>query len=60
MSTIESSPCLHVLQHEIQSLRDLMHNIAREKKNLTDPDVVRISQLLDEKLNLHYRTLTSH
>lgn len=60
MSTIESSPYLHVLQHEIQSLREHMHRIAREKKNLTDPDVVRISQLLDEKLNLHYRTLTSH
>ncbi|WCN38945.1 aspartyl-phosphate phosphatase Spo0E family protein [Aneurinibacillus uraniidurans] len=60
MSTIKSSPYLYVLQHEIQSLREHMHQIAHEKKNLTDPDVVRISQLLDEKLNLHHKVLTSH
>lgn len=60
MCTIESPSSLHALQHEIQSLRELMHTIAREKQNLADPDVVRISQLLDEKLNLHYRILTPH
>jgi hypothetical protein len=49
---------LETLQQEIAQLRENMHKIAKEKNSLSDPAVVHISQLLDEKLNLHYKAYT--
>jgi prefoldin subunit 5 len=49
---------LKTLQQEIDQLRESMHKIAKEKNSLSDPAVVHISQLLDEKLNLHHKAYT--
>jgi hypothetical protein len=43
------------LHDEIAALREQMHRVAEQKKNLSDPAVVKISQLLDQKLNLYDR-----
>jgi prefoldin subunit 5 len=51
---------LKALQQEIDQLRERMHKIAKEKNSLSDPAVIHISQLLDEKLNLHYKAYTHH
>lgn len=54
MSQLES------LQREITQLRENMYKLAKEKKSLSHPDVVKISQQLDAKLNLHHRFFRSH
>ncbi|AMA72527.1 MULTISPECIES: aspartyl-phosphate phosphatase Spo0E family protein [Aneurinibacillus] len=46
---------LENLQQEITQLRESMYKIAKEKNSLCHPEVVEISQLLDQKLNLHAR-----
>ena len=53
-------PCevLTTLQ-KIESLRQLMHAVAREK-DLTDPEVVNISQRLDRLLNQYHALVRFH
>ncbi|MCI1692217.1 aspartyl-phosphate phosphatase Spo0E family protein [Aneurinibacillus aneurinilyticus] len=51
---------LESLQQEITQLREIMYKLAKEKKSLSHPDVVEISQQLDAKLNLHHQFFHSH
>ncbi len=42
------------LTRKIEEVRALMHEIIQEKPNLVSPQVVEISQLLDDLLNEYH------
>lgn len=46
---------LNRLHEEIISLRSQMHTLSNQTDSLSHPDLVKISQILDQKLNQYYR-----
>jgi hypothetical protein len=43
------------LNHEIRVLREQLHDLVAQTTNIRDSRVIELSQLLDEKINMHYQ-----
>lgn len=43
---------------KIEKLRRLMHELIEQEKDLSNPNVILISQMLDEVLNEYYELLS--
>ena len=48
------------ISNKIEELRTLMHQLMNEKVELTDPDLVDLSQSLDKLLNKYNRLLNKN
>ena len=51
---------LNSLEQDISFLRQKMHEVIESKNNLLNPDVIEISQMLDEVLTKHYETIKEY
>ncbi|AET67089.1 Spo0E like sporulation regulatory protein [Desulfosporosinus orientis DSM 765] len=48
---------LQILLTKIEDLRDKLHSNVKQGKSIQDPLVIKLSQDLDEQLNLYYRMI---
>lgn len=50
MTSINSHESLKILEKKIKSLRSRMHELIESKGNISAPEIIEISQILDKVL----------